>query len=199
LPTSLPGRNVPAEDRTGAVLGSGTRLRVAVRAAMRVGRDVALLVAAACGPRQIFDVPAGELAATRSAPTPLLRSVKEALDRARGPDVNPDLKALCLSVGPPTSAVDPPDSLVAVLDTVRPPVVPYSQCEEDQDGALLERATGGRALLVFSSIPVLTDSVHATVEIGFMGGPLFGKGWNCALVHGPPGWQVKACTLKWAS
>lgn len=166
---------------------------------MRAVRGAALLVTAACGPRQVFEVPAADLAGTRPAPTPLLRSVKEALDRARGPDVSPGLKALCLSVGPATSAVDPPDSLVAALDTVRPPVVPYSQCEKDQDGVLLERATGGRALLVFSSIPVLTDSTHATAEIGFVGGPLFGKGWNCALVRREAGWQVKACTLKWAS
>jgi len=133
--------------------------------------------------------------AVRTAESALLRSAQEAVERARGPEVT----ALCLSLGPATQAADPPDSLVAALESAPARVVRYSDCERGADGRLVERHSGGRALLVFTSVPTVADSAHATAELGFIGGPAFGTGWTCALVHGPTGWRVDTCDLQWAS
>jgi hypothetical protein len=75
------------------------------------------------------------------------------------------------------------------------PVRPLSACrfEGDTRNHVVDHATGQHALL-FSVGPVDWDErARPTVEVGYLQGSLWGRGWECSLVSDDGDWTVETC------
>lgn len=106
--------------------------------------------------------------------------------------------AYCLAMSPETPVEEGEDPDPAFLDRFSDlpvPVRPMSACrfEGDTRHNVVDNASGEYGLHFHVGPVVMNGSHRANIEVGYLQGSLWGRGWSCSLEEVVGLWEVHGC------